>query len=115
VTESRAETREAFAHEAVLVVPPDEDERAPGAAITIELCGSTDHEPPCPLAPHFVDARRVRDELHIRVLFSVVPERETEVRDRIASALGARWEVQSDGAAPVRPDEVDHAQRLAAS
>jgi hypothetical protein len=115
VSVSDSERRAGFAHDAVVVPPPDEDERAPGAAITIELCGSTDHEPPCPFAPHFTDARRVGEELHLRVLFSVVPERETEVRERIVSALRAQWEVRSAGATPLRPDEVDHAQRLAAS
>lgn len=112
---SRAEGREAFAHEAVLSLGPDEDERAPGGAITVELCGSTDHAPPCPFAPHFTDARRDGDQLHVRILFSVVPERESEVRERILSALSAQWQVQSTRAAPVRDDELDHAQRLAAS
>jgi hypothetical protein len=115
VSESLAERREPFAHEAVLIVQPGEDERAPGAAITVELCGSTDHEPPCPLAPHFTGARRVGDELHVRILFSVVPERETEVRDRIVSALRAKWDVQSARAAAVGQEETEHARRLAAS
>jgi hypothetical protein len=110
-----SESREGFAHEAVLAFPPDEDQRAPGGAITIELCGSTDHEPPCPFAPHFTGARRVGDELHLRILFSVVPEREAEVRERIDSALEAQWSIRSSGAQPVRPDEIDHTQRLAAS
>jgi hypothetical protein len=35
--------REAFAHEAVLVMEPDADMRAPGAAITVALCGHWDH------------------------------------------------------------------------
>jgi len=110
-----SESREGFAHEAVLVVGADEDERAPGGAITVELCGSTDHEPPCPFAPHFTGVARVGDELHLRILFSVVPEREAEVRDRIDRALAARWQVQSSRAQPLEPDEVEHAGRLAAS
>jgi hypothetical protein len=115
VSGTRADGREAFAHQAVLEVSPDEDEREPGAAITIELCGSTDHDPPCPFAPHYVEAHRAGDGLHIRILFAVVPERETEVRDRIESALKARWQVRSAHATPVRPDETEHAGRLALS
>jgi len=37
--------RQAFAHEAVLVTEPDADVRAPGAAVTVALCGHWDHEP----------------------------------------------------------------------
>ena len=34
---------------------------APGGAITVALCGSWDHEPPCPLAPHHTRAHRSGD------------------------------------------------------
>jgi hypothetical protein len=37
--------RQAFAHEAVLVMEPDADVRAPGAAVAVALCGHWDHEP----------------------------------------------------------------------
>ena len=42
----------AFVHEAFLSMAPGNDIAAPGAAITVELCGRWEHEPPCPLAPH---------------------------------------------------------------
>ena len=38
---------------------PDADVRAPGAAVTVVLCGHWDHEPPCPLAP-LIATRRCR-------------------------------------------------------
>jgi len=44
--------RQAFAHDVVLAMEPDDDERAPGAAVTAELCGGWDHPPPCPVAAH---------------------------------------------------------------
>ena len=33
---------------------PDADVQAPGAAVTVALCGHWEHEPPGPLAPHWV-------------------------------------------------------------
>ncbi|WP_309107289.1 hypothetical protein [Arthrobacter sp.] len=47
-----------FVHEALLAVGGDSDGAAPGAAVTLELCGSLEHQPPCPLAPHNTRAER---------------------------------------------------------
>lgn len=105
---------------------PESDLGAPGAAITVELCGHWEHEPPCPLAPHHTAAERVDDEVRLRTLFVVEPGREAEVRERIASALAAgrlvgpdggesRWTLRSDAPASVHAHEADHARRLAAS
>ncbi len=55
-SDSFGEVRHAFVHEAILTMGAAGDERAPGAAITIALCGRLDHEPPCPLAPHHTAA-----------------------------------------------------------
>lgn len=118
--------REPFAHEAVLTIDADGDVGALGAAITVALCGHWEHEPPCPLAPHHTAAERVNDDVHLRTLFVVEPAREDEVRARIWSALGegrlvgpdgrtTRWQLRGGGPAPVRPEEADHARRLAAS
>ena len=52
--------RQAFAHDAVVVLDAGGDDRAPGGAITVELCGHWDHEPPCPLAAHHTGVRRTR-------------------------------------------------------
>lgn len=80
--------RAAYAHEAMLVMEPDADLRAPGAAITAELCGHWEHEPPCPLAAHYTNAYRVGEQVRIRTLFASEPADEAEVRRRIDTALG---------------------------
>jgi len=83
--------RRAFAHEAVLVLEPGADVRAPGAAVTVALCGHWDHEPPCPLAPHHVSARKDHDaELRVRILFAAEPDKEGEVRYLIEQALAGQ-------------------------
>ena len=118
--------RTVFAHDAILAMEAEQDLRAPGGAITVALCGSSDHAPPCPLAPHATVAERDGDEVRLRVLFAAQSDDEPEVRRRIADALAAgrlvtpggdvaRWQVVSEGPAEVRPDESDHGRRLAAS
>jgi hypothetical protein len=68
--------RQAFAYEVTLVMEPEADERAPGAAVAAALCGHWDHKPPCPLSPHRVRVNWVSDELYVRVLFATEPETE---------------------------------------
>jgi hypothetical protein len=115
--------RQAFAPDAVVELAADGDDRAPGGAITVALCGSWSHEPPCPLAPHHTDARRSGAELTLRVLFAAAPDDEARVRALIEEVLtrgegadpdGVRtsWRLQSAGPSPVRPEERDHAERL---
>jgi hypothetical protein len=120
-------TRAAYAHDAVVVLDPGGDSRAPGGAITVALCGNWDHEPPCPLAPHHTDATPADDgTVRLRVLFAVEPADEELVRSLITQALSSgrltgpdgrvtRWMVESSGVSSVRPDESDHAARLVAS
>ena len=43
---------------------PHADVRAPGAAVTVALCGHWEHEP-CPLAPHHVSAHENDGELRV--------------------------------------------------
>lgn len=71
----------------------ESDERAPGAAATVALCGHWEHDPPCPLAPHHVHAERRGKGLHIRVLFVTEPENEPEVRRRIQRALAGQGQL----------------------
>jgi hypothetical protein len=115
--------RQAFAHEATVVIAPNGDEGGPGAAITVALCGHWEHEPPCPLAPHHTSAKRAGDELQLRTLFVAEPERENQVRDRIEAALAegrlvgpgdivTTWRLLTSKAADVVAAEHDHAQRL---
>jgi hypothetical protein len=114
--------REAFAHEAVLAMGPDADIRAPGAAITVELCGQFEHEPPCPLAAHHTHAERDGEDVRIRTLFATESDQETTVRDRIHATLSAgqldapsgitRWQLRSGGPCAVTSEERAHAERL---
>ena len=120
-------TRTAYAHDAVVIVDPGGDPRAPGGAITVALCGHWDHQPPCPLAPHHTDATPAGDDVvRLRVLFAAEPDDEPRVRALIGEALLSgrltgpdgrvtRWLVKSSGAGSVRPDEADHAATLVAA
>lgn len=104
----------------------DADERAPGGAITVALCGSWRHDPPCPLAPHHTDPRRSGNEVTLRLLFAAEPEDEDRVRVLVDEALtqgwtdppdGVRvhWQLVSSGPSDIRSDEEDQAQRLVRS
>ncbi|TDC00196.1 hypothetical protein E1091_05330 [Micromonospora fluostatini] len=115
--------RQAFAHEAVLVLEPDADIRAPGAAITVALCGHWDHHPPCPLAAHHTQTERVGDLVQLRTLFAAEPDAEGLVRQRINETLSGgellgpdgtvtRWRLRFSGPSEVTAEEADHAKRL---
>jgi hypothetical protein len=114
--------RQAFAHEASLRMARGVDTAAPGAAITVELCGSLDHESPCPVANHHTAAVRRDEEVLLRVLFAAEPEREREAREAILRALEAgsfegphgraEWQLEFSGSSSIAPDELDHAERL---
>jgi hypothetical protein len=106
--------RHAYAHDAVLGLAPDADIRAPGAAVTTELCGHWEHDPPCPLAPHHTAAHRDGADVRLRILFATEPEREAEVRERIGRALTV-WDVRSCATGSLRPGEQAHAGRLVGS
>jgi hypothetical protein len=115
--------RQAFAHEAALVMAPDGDIGAPGAAVTVALCGHWDHEPPCPLAPHHTQADRIGDRVHLRTVFAVEPGGEDEVRQRIDAALTGgklegpagvttHWELRDSQPSAVSTADKDLAARL---
>ena len=118
-------TRTAYAHDAVLTLDPGGDSAGPGGAITVALCGHWDHEPPCPLAPHHTDTMPAADgTVRLRVLFAT--DDEERVRSLIGQALSSgrltgpdgrvtTWTVQSSAAGSVRPEEADHAARLASN
>jgi hypothetical protein len=117
----------AFAHDATVVPGSDADDRAPGGAVTLALCGSWEHEPPCPLAPHHTATSRGPDgTLRLRILFAAAPADEAEVRRRIDDALTAgtvdgpdgvttTWEFRGSAASDVATGEAAHAARLVAS
>jgi hypothetical protein len=106
-----------FAHRAVLALSPGADRGAPGAAVTVALCGSWEHEPPCPLAPHHTAVTRSGSEVTLRLLFAADPGDEQRVRTLVEEALarGEGWRLLSSQASEVRPEEREHAGRLVAN
>ncbi len=117
--------RQGFVHEAVLALDNDADDSAPGAAVTVALCGHWEHEPPCPLAPHHVCTERVEDGLRLRVLFATGAENEAEVRRRVDLALEGQWplpegvtvswRLRRSSPSVASPLEADHIERLVLS
>jgi hypothetical protein len=75
-----------YVHQVTLVMNPDADLDAPGAAVTLGLCGSWDHTPPCAIA-HHVHAERAGATVTLRVVFAAERENEGDVRARIDQAL----------------------------
>ena len=108
-------TRATFAHEAVLHVDARTDEREPGAVITIELCGTIDHPPPCPFAPHQTVAAQHNEGLYVRTVFADEAAREREVHERIDPALAAApaWRLERGGPSALRPGEAALGARMA--
>ncbi len=96
------------AHEAVLELDAGADAAAPGAAITVELCGHWQHEGPCRW-PHRTSVTSLAGRvLSARVLFAASPSELPEVRSRIAAGLNRgeltgpdgrvhRWRVCREG------------------
>jgi hypothetical protein len=82
---------------ATLAVDSTFDQRAPGGAVTVALCGSIEHDPPCPVAPHqtriTVDGARA----NVRVVFACDPAVEKEMRSRIDASLAAGRFLGPDG------------------
>jgi hypothetical protein len=115
--------RQAYAHNAVLSMDAGGDIRAPGGAITVAICGSLEHERPCPLAAHHTWAERDGGVIRLRILFAADPADEAEVRLCIHRALRpgrfagpggvvTEWRLVSSEPADIAADEQDHAERL---
>jgi hypothetical protein len=113
-----------FVHQALVTLPADGDDRGPGGAVTLALCGSLDHPPPCPLAPHHTSVERSSDGVLVRIVFVCRLDDETRVRNRIDDALAGQvvtgpdglrrtWSVGEVGPGVLRPVERALAARLA--
>ena len=86
------------AHEAVLELDSDADTdaAAPGAAVTVELCGHWEHEGTCRW-PHCTTlVSRAGRALTVRVLFAAPEPERDEARRRIAAGLN-RGELAGPG------------------
>ncbi len=101
-------------HEAVVRLAPNTDPRAVGAAVTIELCGSVDHDGPCRWPNnHDIDVPPSGAAV-FRTLF-VAPEADVEeVHARVSSALGSGtgWSVVSERRRPLTDEEKRGAAKL---
>jgi hypothetical protein len=106
--------RGAFVHQAELLLGDDTDPAAPGAAVTVALCGHWEHEGPCRW-PHnnAIDPDRV--PARFRTLFVADAVEEQAIRELIVGALtgAAAWSVSSNGARAVEATERALAHRLA--
>jgi hypothetical protein len=116
--------RAPYVHQATVEIGADDDDYVPGAAITVALCGSWDHSPPCPLAPHHTQPTRDGGTVELRVVFATEPEHENEVRRHIDGALPAgaaadphgvnsHWEFRGSGPGVLSPAERAQALRIA--
>jgi hypothetical protein len=108
--------RIAFAHDAVVAMRDGGSPNALGGAIAKALCGGWDHQPPCPLAPHYVSNVADGETVSVRVVFATEPANEQRVRALIGDALAsgrltvpdggvARWKLHSASAGVLRADE----------
>ena len=106
--------RDPYVHEAVLRIAEGIDLAAPGAAVTVELCGHWKHEGGCRW-PHNNEIRDGGDAATFRTVFIAPAAEEREARGRIESALRSApgWVVAAGGPRPLRPDEQALAARLA--
>jgi len=115
-----------YLHQASLLMAAGSDPGAPGAAITLELCGSWEHEPPCPLAPHHTGHARDGNDVKLRIVFAAEPDKEDEVRRRIGKALAGgsltgpggvktNWTLQDTGPGVLSESEREQAKRIAAA
>ena len=116
--------REGYAHDALVALDPGADPAAPGAAVTVELCGDWEHEPPCRW-PHHTGGSETADGLQLRILFAAGADEEPVVRQRIVDALRAgvldhsgrraSWQLVTESPAAVDEDERHHVDRLTRS
>jgi hypothetical protein len=100
---------EAFVIEILLAVDPACDRRAPGGAVTVELCGHWDHEGPCRW-PH---NSALNDTGTFRTVFVADPREAPTIAHRIEHALRSStdWDVTHVTERAVN----DHERELAAN
>jgi hypothetical protein len=111
-------------HEAELELVPGADDRAPGGAVTVALCGHWDHEGQCRWPHHTAVEHRSTSRVTVRTIFAGEPDEEQLVRDRIVTAIRAgrlngpsgltTWTVIGEAPSALRSDEQQLAAQLAA-
>ena len=116
-------TRTTYVHLATIELEEGSNVDAIGAAVTVELCGHWDHEPPCRW-PHNNEAFAREDgRIGFRTVFVAEPGQVREVRSRIdrglrrgklASAHGnAIWRTVATGSREPNDEERSLGARLA--
>ena len=114
--------KEHFTHCAKVILEPGSDERAPGGAVTIALCGSWDHEGACRW-PHHTAATWDGLQGDLRVVFAAHGNEEEMVRSLIEHGLArgecvgpdaklSRWSLMESGAGIPTDDEDVLAERI---
>jgi hypothetical protein len=97
--------RQAYAHQAILTLPPGSDDQAPAHAVTAVLAGAT----------HHTTITRSGDEARLRILFTAAPHRAEELRaeiDRVLTAETVRWQTTESGCARVGREDHAEGRRL---
>jgi len=112
-----------FVHEARLRLAPGADERAPGGAVTVALCGHWEHDGSCRWPHHTAIVTREGEQLTLRVVAVSQPTERARVRGLIGGALAAgglagpggpsHWMLLHSGPAELRAHELSLAARLA--
>jgi hypothetical protein len=94
--------RLAYAHDALLKLPPGAASSAPGRAAAAALSG-----------PHHTTFSRDGERLRLHILFAASPDRVDELRARIDASLAAGdWQLIESGCVRVDPADRDDARRL---
>jgi hypothetical protein len=111
-----------FVIEAISRVDPEADLGAIGAAVTVELCGHWEHEPPCRWPHHTAVEQLPPGRIRTRtVVVAGTDSAEAERRIRSALAAGsapgveARWSALEVRSVPLDRNEVELASRIAPS
>jgi hypothetical protein len=114
VSQRRRVLRRPFVHEVVLDLAEGTDPAAPGAAVTVALCGHWEHEGGCRW-PHNNEIWSEGESTTFRTIFVAPLAEEREVRERIELTLrsAAGWSVTASGARALRENERALATRLA--
>jgi hypothetical protein len=117
--------QQAYVHAARLQLAPGSDPSAPGAAVTVALCGHWQHDGPCRW-PHHTAVADVEGALEVRTVVVSDAVDEPGVRARIDDALESgeqdgpdglvsTWIMLSSAADDLRPDEQELAHRIRAT
>lgn len=102
-----------YVHVARLRLNPAANPAAVGGAVTVELCGSWDHEGPCRW-PHNNDIEQAGADATFRTVFVASAKEVDEVRARIERALrtSTEWTVVESGPRALTNEERELGGRL---